>query len=173
MSIFTRDYWIAALERAVSAGAAAATAGGVITAANGLDLSAWRTVALGFGVGFIFSILKGLAANATNGGLGPGVGSAEVTQPTVPLPGDDGEPRGTDHTPEPEQSAPAPVPAGPPAEDYEPRHADPATPAEADAVDVDGVEATPGDLHALAEVDDIARVDPQDDAYTYPQGGRL
>lgn len=74
-SIWTRAYWQALAERALSSGAQVALWTWGAGALPDTSLP-WWTVPAGFGAGVALGALKGLAVNQVTGN-GPGVGDAE------------------------------------------------------------------------------------------------
>lgn len=78
MSIWTRGFWKAVAERALSTGAQTALlawGGGTLPAVS----LPWWTVPAAFGGGVALGVLKGLIAERVTGGNGPGFTDAETT----------------------------------------------------------------------------------------------
>lgn len=76
--IFTRGFWAATAERAISTGAQAALlawGGGILP-----DVSLpWWSIPAAFGGGLVLSVLKAVAANVATGD-GPGITKAEIVR---------------------------------------------------------------------------------------------
>lgn len=78
--MWTKRFLLALLERALVGAATGFLSVGSIELAVDTPLDFWKAALIAALTGFVFSVAKGLIANAANGGTGPGIGKAETTE---------------------------------------------------------------------------------------------